>query len=93
MEDDIDTDGVKRGGDADSERNDGFDDTDNDVCASSDDCTDDCVDSDVMGKPDSDRDVDVEAASVDVVIFTLTDIDDNLKTAEADNIRIALDDD
>ena len=93
VEDDRDTDGVKRGGDADSERNDGFDDTDNDVCTSSDDCTDDCVDSDVMGKPDSDRDVDVEAASVDVVIFTLTDIDDNLKTAEADNTRIALDDD
>lgn len=94
VEDDRDTDDVKRGGDVDSEGNDGFDDADNDVCTSSEDCTDDCVDSGVMGKAESDaRGVDVEAASVDAVIFTQTDIDDNLKTAEADDTSIALADD
>ena len=94
VEDDRDTDDVKRGGDVDSERNDGFDDADNEVCTSSDDCTDDCVDSGVMGKADSDaRGVDVEAASVDVVVFTQTDIDDNLKTAEADDTSITSADD
>ena len=93
VEDDRDTDDVERGDDVDSEGNDGFDDADNDVCTSSDDCTDDCVDSDVMGKADSDRGVDVEAASVDVVIFIQTDIDDKLKPAEADDSSIALADD
>jgi len=93
VEDDRDADDVKRGGDVDSESSDSFDDADNDVCTSSNDCTDNCVDSDVMVKADSDSDVDVEAAGVDVFIFTKTDNDGKLKTAEADDPRIVLDDD
>ena len=90
VEDDKDVDGVKRGGGVDSESNDGFD-ADNDVGTVSDGCTDDCVDKDVMGKADSDSNIDVEAASVDVVIFTETDIDGKVETAEADDAGIALD--
>ena len=93
VEDDRDDDDVKRGGDVDSESSDSFDDADNDVCTSSNDCTDNCVDSDAMVKTGSDSDVDVEAAGVDVVIFTNTDIDGKLKTAEADDASIVLDDD